>query len=419
MHTFTLTTRPPTEQEANRFGIFISHSSADKDKVEELCVKMREANLLPLQDGEFIQGGDNFFERIHDCIKCYGCVIIISKASLKSDWVAYECGYFSQSRNTVVLWDPDNLLSLNPNKPAPKEDPKATEKKKGLFEMLRHQKESAQEENPAEADDGYSALLNFHLTQYLPVCRTTDQVVDALKHLSVYADLYTNACQDYSVTDFQEDLSRNVATTMVSISSPELNGHGDLFKECKLSTLVVNFGMNYANQGDGIHCWAERDLDLETGKFVTTDDCLLKDGKCRYSGGKCTLYAEGKIDQHKKECVILNHIIPSGRYFDVKEPDYNKQITDCGTLLFYVPVHKVYGTEFKFIIDAPNQAKHAELMRLFTKMQLDPTISDSLNGWRIYLSIPDVPYEGLFRMEDDLFHNNFFCPRAASNPNDR
>lgn len=260
-------------------------------------------------------------------------------------------------------------------------------------------------------------LLNFHLTQYLPVCHTADQVVEQLQHLSAYAELYTDACLEYSVEAFRDDLARNVSTAMVYLSSDMLSGKGDLFKECKLSTLVVNFGMNYANHGDGIHCWAKRTLNMD-GSYTADEECLLADGVCPYSKGKCAMYSQGKIDHDRRECVILNHVIPSGRYFDKGEKYYNNQILDSGMMAFYVPVHKLYGTEFKFIIDAPSQAKHAELMRLFAKMGMDPTASDSLNGWRIYLSLPDFPYQGFFHLEH-LFHNNFLCPRAATNPEER
>ena len=61
---------------------------------------------------------------------------------------------------------------------------------------------------------------------------------------------------------------------------------------------------------------------------------------------------------------------------------------------------------------------HHDLLRLFEELGLDPTVSDSLNGWRIYLSLPEAPAEGLFRLEH-LFNNNFLCPRAQVAPEDR
>lgn len=391
---FKLQTQPPTQEEQKLFGIFISHSSADNAYVKELDTKMRAVSIHPIQDGDFIHGGQNFHDRIRECIKCYGCVVIVTENSLASDWVHYECGYFSQSGNRVVLWDPKDILSLRP-----------AEKKK-LLNILAPQKGPSVE-----------GLLNFHLTQYLPVCHTADEVVKELQKLSPYADLYTEACQSYSIREFQEDLQKNVATTMVYLNSPLLAGKKDLFKECKLSTLVVNFGMYYPDQADGVHCWATRSMNMD-GSYTADDSCLLSGGVCKHSGLKCSMYSRGGIDRDMKQCVILNHIIPNGRYFDKGEKDYSKRPLEDGMLGFYVPVHKLYGTEFKFIIDPPNQAKHAELIRLFNKMELDPSVSGSLNGWRIYLSIPSIPYQGFFKLEH-IFHNNFLCPRAGYDLQDR
>ena len=399
---FKLITRPPTKREERLFGIFVSHASADDERVDELCKKAEGTHIHFLHDGNFIHNGQDFNQQIHTYIKCYGCVLIVSKASLQSDWVQYECGYFSHSGQKVVLWDPDGLLDMNP---------------------ARKEEGAKKETGEEKADIAATALLNFHLTQYLPVCRTAEEVMAELQHLSIYADLYTDACRDYSIEEFQKDLRQNVTTTMVHISSPLLSGKKELFKECKLSTLVVNFGMYYKDQGDGIHCWAERKMEKNKlhETFMVNEECLLPDGKCKHSGGRCTLYSEGGIDTNMKQCVILNHVIQSGRYIDKGQLDYSTdevKLIEQGMLAFYVPVHRKYGTEFKFIVDAPNQAKHAELLHLFEKMDLDPTVSDSLNGWRIYLSIPDKPYQGFFRLEH-LFHNKFLCPRAAVHPDHR
>jgi len=196
---FKLKTQPPTKDEQRLFGIFVSHSSADDPRVDALCAKAEGTPIHFLHDGNFIHNGDDFNEQIHKFIKCYGCVVIISKAALNSDWVQYECGYFSQSGQPVILWDPDELLTLTPGKSKKKDE----KKKKGLLDRFRPQEE--------EEDDtlAATALLNFHLTQYLPVCHTADEVMEQLQQLSVYADLYTDACEGYSVENFQEDLRQN------------------------------------------------------------------------------------------------------------------------------------------------------------------------------------------------------------------
>lgn len=370
---FKLKATPPSPEEEKLFGIFISHSNANVDYLNELTAKMQENHLNPIFDRDFLKGGEYFQNKIRECIKCYACVIIITKEAMASDWVHYECGYFSHSANPVVIWDPENILSLK-----------------------------------TVGND----LLNFHLSQYLPAVQTADQVVAKLKTLSVYADLFQDECLNFSLSDFRATLDQKVTTAMVHLSSDLLTGRKELFKECKLSTLVVNFGMFYAKQGDGEHCWAKRTMNAN-GTYSADSSCLLSDRKCKLTGEKCTLYSEGNIDRDKKECIILNHIMTNGRYFDKGEKDYSKNMLETGMLSFYVPVHKVYGTEFKFIVDSPTHAKHIELMRLFEDMGLNPTVSDSLNGWRIYLSIPETPYHGFFRL-NHLFSNNFLCPRSVT-----
>ena len=375
---FNAKTNPPTRDEEKLFGIFISHSNSQSEKnqgyLTELLEKMKspENNLNPIYDRDFLKGGMNFLQRIKECIKCYACVIVITQESLASDWVHYECGYFSHSSNPVVIWDPDDLLSL-----------KAVD----------------------------SDLFNVHLSQYLPACRTSDEVIAKLKTLSVYSDLFKNECANFSLSDFRATLDKKVSTVMVRVSSPLLTDQKDLFRECKLSTLVVNFGMFYKNQGDGIHCWSKRSRN-PNGSYSIGNAPELISGNCKLTHSKCTLFSDGTVDKTMTECIILNHVMENGRYFNNGEHDYNKTPVSEGTLTFYVPVHKTYGTEFKFIIDAPTNEKHLELMRLFEKIGLNPTVSDSLNGWRIYLSIPEVPYQSLFRL-DHLYNNNFLCPRST------
>lgn len=373
---FKVRTSPPTKDEQNLFGIFVSHSNNPSETnqayLKDLLKKMDDNNLNPLIDREFLAGGEFFQKKIKECIKCYACVLVITKESIASDWVHYECGYFSHSSNPVIIWDPDEILSLK----------------------------------TVDSD-----LFNVHLSQYLPACKTSDEVIEKLKSISIYTDLFKNECLKLSVSKFRNTLDERVSTAMVRVSSPLLSGKKELFKECKFSTLVVNFGMFYAKQGDGMHCWSKRTL-ASNGSYTVSPGSELQCGKCKLTKEKCTMFSDGNIDPNMTECIILNHILENGRYFDKGEDDYNKERIDDGTLTFYVPVHKVYGTEFKFIVDAPTNAKHLELMRLFDEIGLNPTVSDSLNGWRIYLSIPEVPYQSLFRL-DHMYNNNFICPRAT------
>lgn len=381
--TCEIRTRLPSDDERRLFGVFISHSNKEEDlkRVKELVAQMEENGLIPIYDKGFLQGGQDFLIRIQDCIKCYAGVVVITRNSLGSDWVSYECGYFRAQHMPVYLWDPDNLLSLD----------------------------------EGEIDED---LLNTHITQYLPAHLTADSIVKELKERSVYSDLFTHDCPQVSHDQFRQMLDRNVRTVMLRITDKRLTGLSELFRDCKLGTLVVNFGMFYPNQGDGVHCWAQRSKNSQ-GDYVADEAPLLTNGLCGVTGQKCTLFADDAVYEDKNDCVILNYVMFNGRYFAENEPDFNGDVLhDKGLLSFYIPVHRLYGTEFKFIVDSPNNQKHHDLLCLFEELGLNPTVSDSLNGWRIYLSLPDAPSEGLFRL-DHLFNNNFLCPRAQVEPENR
>ena len=130
------------------------------------------------------------------------------------------------------------------------------------------------------------------------------------------------------------------------------------------------------------------------------------------------MFSSEEIQTDKYECLILNHLINNGRYFDKGEKYFNGTILEEAMLSFYVPVHNVYGTEFKLVVDPPKNVKNQELLYLFEEMGMNPTVSDSLNGWRIYLSLPDVSPQGWFRLEHE-YHNNFLCPRATVKDEER
>lgn len=374
-------TRLPSEQEKRLFGVFLSHSNKDLERVRALVRYMEDSGLFPIYDKGFLNGGDDYLIRIQDCIKCYAGVVVITKNALESDWVSYECGYFRTLNMPVYLWDPDDLLSLEQEK----------------------------------FDDD---VLNTHITQYLPTLHSMEELVEKLKENSIYSDIYTHDCREVPREQFHQMLHKHVSTVMLRITDKRLAKVSELLRGCKLGTLVVNFGMFYEEQGDGVHCWAQRSKNA-AGVYTVDEAPVLAGGRCGVSGLKCALYSDERVYADKQDCIILNHIIFNGRYFAAGEKDYDDNThMDKGVLSFYVPVHRLYGTEFKFIIDAPNNEKHHRLLRLFQELGLEPTVSDSLNGWRIYLSLPDAPAEGLFRLTK-AYGNNFLCPRAAVEPLER
>ena len=83
-----------------------------------------------------------------------------------------------------------------------------------------------------------------------------------------------------------------------------------------------------------------------------------------------------------------------------------------GCLEYHVPLHTVYGTEFKFIIDVADNSRYNSIMSIFAKAGMNPTSSESQIGGRIYLSLPERRAQGLFMLHHE-FSNNFLCPHAA------
>ena len=62
---FTLKALPPNEVEQKLFGIFLSHSSADGRRLDELAKKMSlpEHKLNPIFDREFLRAATIFTKR--------------------------------------------------------------------------------------------------------------------------------------------------------------------------------------------------------------------------------------------------------------------------------------------------------------------------------------------------------------------
>ena len=361
---FNLSTHLPTEAERRLFGIFISHSNKEHDSelLGMLAERMIERNLNPIYDRDFLEGGQYFQDRIEQCLNCYAGVVIITENSLRSDWVNYEVGYFSGLGMPIVLWDPDDILSLD---------------------HLDH-----------------DILNNSHISQYLPACRTLDEVLKVLDGMSIYAEIFKDEFPEMTKEDFKSILNRRVETVMVRLESEIFDTNAMDFNDCKIGTLIVNFGMFHPDNGDGEHCQALR------GKPA------LEGRRCPVSGGECALYDAKTLDANNLECIVLNYVVENGRFYPKGTLGPDGEVLAHGCINFYVPVHKVFGTEFKFIVDAPNNTQHYKLMEVFESVGMNPTVSDSLNGRRIYLSLPERPRQGFFRLEHQ-FYNNFLCPHAT------
>ena len=367
MEEVTIRTHPITESEKIQFGTFISHSSADTDLKNELEVAIREAGLdTDLFSENFIVGGDDFHEKIIKCIHCNAGVIILSENSLRSNWVGYECGYFDGLGLPVAIWDKYNLLS---------------------FEKL--------DEN----------FLNVYLLNHTPTYRTADEIANWMKMQTVYPNMFNFETDDFTKEQFYQMINEKVETVIVHIQNDIFRKKKDLLSKCSLGTLIINFGMFYDGQTKGESCKCSSKINLTNSK------CIYNDIDNPYP---CALINTSNKEK-LKECMILNHILMNGRCYNAVYKSFDGTEEEIPTLSFYVPVHKHYGTEFKFIIDAPNAEIQKEVFSLCEELGLNPTVSDTLNNLRIYLSLDPSTKNGLFRLNDDHYYNNFLCPHSTHN----
>lgn len=361
---FNFSVRPLDEVEKKYYGIFISHSSKDNERyLEPLLIAMREQNLHPLCDRDILSGGDDFQKTIESYLDCYAGVIIITKDSLKSAWVNYEIGVFAGQGTRVFLYDPEDLLS-------------------NQFEI-----------------PGVANVYGSHIGRYLPACHTIQDVVTALQGVSPYADMCLEENAFITKRAFLDRVADHVETVIVRLESSSIDRCADLLSKCRINTLVTNFGMFYPNHGDGEHCYAQRFRPLE-------------EGLCPISGKPCALVTRGRVDEENKECVVLNYVLQNGKILRAGERDVRGEVCETGTLVFHMPLHKIYGTEFKFFLDVPDESTADELLDMFHSIGIYANMSDNVGSKRLYVSMPERRAQGMFRLDHE-FNNNFLCPRAG------
>ena len=361
---FNFTVRPLEEVEKKYYGIFISHSSKDNEKyLEPLLSAMREENLHPLCDRDILSGGDDFQKTIESYLDCYAGVIIVTENSLKSAWVNYEIGVFAGQGTRVFLYDPENLLS-------------------NQFEI-----------------PGVANVYGSHIGRYLPACRTIGEVVSALQGVSPYADMCLEENAFITKRAFLDRVTDHVETVIARLESPVIDDYAEQLSRCRINTLVTNFGMFYEEHGDGEHCYAQRFRPLE-------------DGVCPISGKPCALVSRGKVDEENKECVVLNYVFSNGKILRTGETDMRGEVAETGALVFHMPLHKIYGTEFKFFLDVPDDPTAEQILEMFHSIGIHANMSDNVESKRLYVSMPERRAQGMFRLDHE-FNNNFLCPRAG------
>ena len=345
---FNLTTRRINSEERKKYQVFISHSNFDGAEIlETVAGALAGAGVNVAFDRAFLSGGDNFQRIIEENIHCYAGVVLVTPSLLRSDWCNYEIGYFSGKDLNVYLYDPDNLLARDDNR-----------------------------------DNQY---LNYHLHRYLPAYTTLEGLVSAVSQASVYSELFKNETEEFTKKDFSDIIAKRVDTSVVRLSSPCFEKDRGAFSGCRFNTLVINFGTFATTVQRGKPCYAMK------GRT----ECIEPDNDV------CAVLPVEKITDKNMECVLLNYVLNNGTLV----------MDENLCMEFHVPVHRKFGTEFKFIVDAPDNDKLYRLMSIFEAAGMNPSLSESCNGGRIYLALPERETQGVFNIRGE-FSNNFICPKA-------
>lgn len=83
--------------------IFISYSHVDKEIIENITSIFDKLGIGYFQDVKDIQWGEKITDKVKQALdKVTHIILIISPASLKSQWVSYETGY-AKAKNIIIL----------------------------------------------------------------------------------------------------------------------------------------------------------------------------------------------------------------------------------------------------------------------------------------------------------------------------
>ena len=93
--------------------IFISYSSDDEAAAKQIATALAEVNVSYFLDRKDIKWGDDFTQRIKNGLsQCCAVLVIISRASLQSNWVQFEIGHALGLGKPILPYLTDGSLEL-------------------------------------------------------------------------------------------------------------------------------------------------------------------------------------------------------------------------------------------------------------------------------------------------------------------
>lgn len=357
-----------TEKEEKSFGIFISHSNNPYDLEQylyPLSKQMESEGLRPVYDRLFLNQGDDFKKKIFKYIASYAAVIIITKNSLKSTWVNFELGRFTGQNIPIFLYDPENLL-----------------------------------ENELSSK---ISSISF-LKQFAPFYHSADELVNSLKELNLYSDIFSYETSLCSKERFWDACEGKIDKVMLKIDLDILEKNKFLFERVRLGVNLSGFGQN------------DCDINKTCAPKYFKGEPQTIDCVCEYCGHQCSLKKLDRVDDSNIECVHLGKMLYTGKIFflnDTNPFSDEDPVFHQSCMMVHIPLHKYYGTKFKLFMDAPTEAEAEAIVDAFRGSEFIVNIS-SRGGKRVYIGLPDCNEKSLYLI-DSMFHDNFLCPFAAKN----
>ncbi len=215
-----------------------------------------------------------------------------------------------------------------------------------------------------------------HLNKF-SVFNDINILISKLKNTGYFADLFCYETAKFSKRFFKERVQNLTCPVKLTVTIPNLSSIN--IENYYFTALVSNFGSYCGKYGEDGVCFQMMDEE----KF------------CPVSGKNCALNEVPDVENYP-ECVILNKIV-------------DKALILGDDITFIIPLHKIYGTCFKIFAEVWDSKEADRLFSLLKECDVMPSISKSGDNQRIYLSLPDSNWEGVFRLKD-MFSNNFLCP---------
>mgnify|MGYP004659896397 CR=1 FL=1 len=216
----------------------------------------------------------------------------------------------------------------------------------------------------------------YHMEDF-PVFDEIRDIIVAINGINYFSNLLQNYTETLTEELYKQRVSVYVEPIKLIVKIPGLEELE--LDDFHFSVLISTFGSYCGKYGKDNFCFQN---------FEETN-------KCPISNYPCALNNAPDIDNFP-ECVVLNTTMED-------------ELINKDEINIIVPLHKINGTCFKIYAELTDSKQTDRLYALLDELGLMPGCAKSGDANRIYFSLPDSTWNGVFRLKD-IFSNNFLCP---------